>query len=204
MQISTARLILRPWAVTDADVLFDMARDPIVGRMAGWKPHGSVEESIGIINTVFAKPLVFAIVLRTTNRPIGCIGLETEPKVLRRGPKDAEIGYWIGSRYWNQGYATEALQSLLEHAASIGVPRVWAQCLTDNPASARVLIKCGFKLDHRSLSENPVLGEVVVDLYSLPIRRRARRRSVLLQQERHVVRECDLAVILSDFGFARF
>ena len=117
---------------------------------------------------------LYGLFSRTTGGMIGCIELFRDPEILRKGPKDAEVGYWIGTRYWNQGYATEALNCMLEYAASSGIPKVWGQTLTDNPASARVLIKCGFKLDHRSLSENPTLGEVIVDFYSISLKRRAK------------------------------
>ncbi|MBR6911388.1 MAG: GNAT family N-acetyltransferase [Candidatus Methanomethylophilaceae archaeon] len=173
--LSTQRLIIRRFTLDDAEEMFDLARDPMVGRMAGWPPHVTIDDSIDFIEKGMDREDLYGLFSRTTGRMVGCIELFREPNILRKGPKDAEIGYWIGSRYWNQGYATEALGRLLEYAVATGVPKVWAQCLTNNPASARVLIKCGFKLDHRSLSENPMLGEVIVDFYSLSFRRRARR-----------------------------
>jgi RimJ/RimL family protein N-acetyltransferase len=142
-----------------------MASDPIIGDMAGWKPHGSVEESTGIIGTVFAKPLVFAIVLRSINRPIGCIGLDKDPKILRKGPRDAEIGYWIGRRYWNQGYATEAMEEVIRLAfVEEGVSKIWCQAMDSNRQSARVQEKCGFRFDHRGVFQNPYVGEVVTSV----------------------------------------
>ena len=165
MQLSTPRLILRPWVVTDAEVLYEMARDASIGEMAGWKPHDSVEESRKIINTVFSKPLVFAIVLRNMNRPIGCIGLDKDPKILRKGPKDAELGYWIGRSYWNQGYATEAIREVLRFAfEEEGISKVWCQSLDGNAQSVRVQEKCGFSFDHRGVFENPYVGEVVTSV----------------------------------------
>lgn len=55
------------------------------------------------------------------------------------------VGYWIGRPYWNQGYATEALRIVIAHARGIGAKGLQAETFPDNPASARVLAKCGFR-----------------------------------------------------------
>ncbi len=44
--IETERLILRPWHEDDAESLFKYAKDPAIGPVAGWMPHGSVEDSL--------------------------------------------------------------------------------------------------------------------------------------------------------------
>ena len=53
MILETERLILRPFRESDAEDLYQYARDPLVGPIAGWPPHESVEESKEIIRTVF-------------------------------------------------------------------------------------------------------------------------------------------------------
>ena len=45
MQLATERLILRPWAETDAEDLYRYAKDDRVGPIAGWPPHSSVDDS---------------------------------------------------------------------------------------------------------------------------------------------------------------
>lgn len=176
-ELSTSRLVIRHWNQDDAPVLFDMARDPDIGNMAGWKPHESVEESRRIIDTVFASPSVFAIVSRAFNTPIGCIGLDRDPKILKKGPKDAEIGYWLGRRYWNQGYATEAMEAVLAYGFSTGITKVWGQCFEDNTRSLNLMKRCGFTVDHRGLFENPYLGEVVTVVLSLSRKQWTSKRS---------------------------
>ena len=178
IQLTTPRLILRPWRESDAEDLFELASDPLIGTVAGWKPHESVDESSVIIGTVFAKPLVFAIVLRSINRPVGCVGLELGPQILKSGPKDAELGYWIGRRYWNQGFATEAAQELIRYGfEEAGIPRIWCQTFDENRQSARVQEKCGFSFDHKGLFRNPFLGERVTVVSSLTRKDWARRRN---------------------------
>ncbi len=166
--LGTPRLILRHWTEDDAEELFNIASDPMIGTMAGWKPHESVDESREIIDTVFAKPFVFAVILRSSNTPIGCIGLDRDPQILRKGPKDAEIGYWIGQRYWNQGYATEAMEEVIRFAfTEAGIAKIWCQTFDENIQSIRVQEKCGFRYDHRGVFQNPYVGEVVTRVSTL-------------------------------------
>ena len=44
--METERLMLRKWNETDAESLFEYAKDPEVGLIAGWPPHRSVEEAL--------------------------------------------------------------------------------------------------------------------------------------------------------------
>ena len=164
--IDTPRLLLRRWTEDDADDLFDIASDPSVGETAGWRPHSSIQDSRDAISDWGSRPGVYAIVSRSYGRPVGCIEIDTDPKILRKGPKDAEVGFWIGRRYWGQGFATEALSELLDAAFGCGVSKVWCQCLEDNVASVRVLEKCGMVFHHRSVSANEFTGEVVTRFYA--------------------------------------
>ena len=50
--LETRRLLFRPWAETDAEVLFKYASDPDVGPRAGWPPHQSIEESLTVIRDI--------------------------------------------------------------------------------------------------------------------------------------------------------
>ncbi len=62
----------------------------------------------------------------------------------------AEIGYWLGEPYWGRGIATAAVSAFTSHAfATLGLRRVFARVLEWNPASARVLEKCGYVLEGR-------------------------------------------------------
>ena len=74
---------------------------------------------------------VFAVVLRASQTLIGSVGLQ-----IHREDEWAELGYWIGIPYWNQGYATEAARALL----AFGFEQL---NLNRNPASGRVMQKLG-------------------------------------------------------------
>ena len=61
------------------------------------------------------------------------------------GKKDCEVGYWVGKPYWNKGICTEALKLMLDYCIQVKhFENIWAGHFTGNPASGRVMEKCGF------------------------------------------------------------
>lgn len=146
MKYDTERLIFRRWKETDAPVLYKYASDPEVGPRAGWAPHKDVEESLETIRTLFNSESMWAIVLKETGEPIGCIGyLGKDQSNIKLGDNDAEIGYWIARPYWNQGICSEALRWMIDVCfIEKHFQTLWCDYFVDNPASARVMHKCGF------------------------------------------------------------
>ncbi|MDO4802407.1 MAG: GNAT family N-acetyltransferase, partial [Prevotellaceae bacterium] len=142
----TERLILRRWLEDDADALFKYASDPEVGPRAGWSPHRDVEESREIIRTLFGGETMWAIVLKGSDEPIGCIGyLPKGVSNIGVGDNEVEIGYWIARPFWNQGICTEALTWMIDYCfREKGYSALWSDFFVDNPASDRVMEKCGF------------------------------------------------------------
>jgi RimJ/RimL family protein N-acetyltransferase len=61
-----------------------------------------------------------------------------------RNAVEAEVGYILDDRFWGCGYATEALQAIIDLAPSLGLERLTASVHPANTASMRVLAKCGF------------------------------------------------------------
>jgi RimJ/RimL family protein N-acetyltransferase len=58
----------------------------------------------------------------------------------------AEIGYWLAKPYWGRGIMTAVIGAACQHAfAEFGLVKVTAHVFATNPASARVLEKCGFE-----------------------------------------------------------
>jgi RimJ/RimL family protein N-acetyltransferase len=144
--IETRRLRFRPWNEADADTLFKYASDPDVGIRAGWPPHQTVEESLRVIREFFNNDHTWALVLKETGEPIGCMGyLPYGESNIGIGQEDAELGYWIAKPLWNQGLCTEALQAMVDWCfLEKGFQRLWSDFFVDNPASGRVMAKCGF------------------------------------------------------------
>ena len=75
MELTTERLLLRPWKESDAESLYQYAKDERVGPIAGWPAHRSVEESREVIRDVFMQEGVFAVTLKGDDTTIGCIGV---------------------------------------------------------------------------------------------------------------------------------
>lgn len=96
---------------------------------------------------------LFAIRLKETGRLIGIILYFDEKE------DSCEIGYGIGSGFWNQGYATEAVGRFLEYLfREKGMHTVYASFFTGNDASRRVMEKCGMTFDRFSEKELTYLG----------------------------------------------
>ena len=144
--LQTNRIILRLWRDDDAETLFRYASDPDVGPRAGWPPHQSVEWSREIIRTLFHSDHIWAIELKETGEPIGCIGYLTHGESnIDIGENDVEAGYWVAKPYWNHGICTEALRLLIDYCFNTkGFRTIWSDYFPDNPASGRVMEKCGF------------------------------------------------------------
>ena len=145
--METDRIILRPWRESDAEILFKWASDPDVGPRAGWPPHKSVEESLEIIRTVFNDATnTWAIELKETGEAIGAMGYGPSCECdLPAREGEPLIGYWVAKPYWNQGICTEALQLMLDHIRqTTDIKSLISGHFIDNPASGRVMEKCGF------------------------------------------------------------
>ena len=63
--------------------------------------------------------------------------------------ESCEIGYAIGSKYWNKGYVTEAAERFMKYCFDeMGVQKVYASFFSGNEGSKRVMEKCGMTYDH--------------------------------------------------------
>lgn len=144
--MQTDRLTLRPWLAGDADALFKYASDPEVGPRAGWEPHKSVEESRGIIETVFNNDTNWAIVWKETGEPIGAMGyMEQYEMKLPARENEPLVGYWVARPYWNRGICTEALRLMIDRIRkTTDIRSLISGHFVDNPASGKVMMHCGF------------------------------------------------------------
>jgi RimJ/RimL family protein N-acetyltransferase len=138
--LATERLILRAPRREDAKAMARLANDRRIAVNTSRIPHpyslSDAEEFIAAVNRAEGEA-VFAITLGET--PIGVCGVDPRES----GP---EIGYWLGVPYWGHGYATEAVRALIDHAfAELQHDALQAGARVSNPASRRVLQKCGFQ-----------------------------------------------------------
>ncbi len=145
--LHTERLILRPFSPQDALDVQNLAGERAIAATTLSIPHpyedGMAEEWIGHHQVRFdsGESVVFAITLREGGALIGAIGFELQKEHSR-----AEMGYWVGVPYWNQGYCTEAAREMLRYGfKELGLNRITATYFQGNPASGRVMQKIGMQ-----------------------------------------------------------
>ncbi len=169
MQIETKRLILRPWLESDAEELYEYAKDPKVGPAAGWPVHTSVENSREIIRGVLSEPETYAVVLKETGKPVGSVGIMFGDKgSAPMKEHEAEIGYWIGVPYWGRGLIPEAVRALQRRCfEELGCIGIWCGYYDGNEKSKRVQEKCGFEYSH-SKADKPceLMGDIRTEHYT--------------------------------------
>lgn len=157
MRLETERLILRPWTESDAESLYEFAKDPAIGPIAGWPPHKSIEESRHIIKTVFCGEQCYAICEKDSDKAIGAIELKLKGRTdMTERDDECELGYWLGQPFWGRGYMPEAACKLLEHGfTQLGMTTIWCGYYEGNTKSKRVQEKVGF-LYHHTCEDVPV------------------------------------------------
>ena len=145
--LETERLILRPFRLTDAADVQRMAGDRAIAETTATIPHpypdGAAEAWIATHpdRSASGDSVTFALTRRDDGALLGAIGLEINAQMQR-----AELGYWVGKPYWNQGYCTEASRAVLQYAFEArGLRRVFAQHYGRNPASGCVMLKAGMQ-----------------------------------------------------------
>lgn len=150
--METERLILRRWNVSDAEDLFEYAKDVDVGPIAGWPPHKNIEESLSVIKNVFNGKEAYAICLKKDNKAIGAIELKLNGHTdLTERDDECEMGFWLGKPFWRQGIMSEAVKEMLRHAfEDCNMQKVWIGYYEGNEKSKRLQEKCGFKFQWKS------------------------------------------------------
>ena len=162
MQLETERLILRPPSLLDVPRCCELGGEFEVAKGTLTMPHPYTEEAAAafIDSTKLGweklSPCIFAIVHKDAQALIGMIGVHT-----RAEHKHADLGYWIGIPYWNQGYATEAAQRAVDWGfQQLGLNRLYAEHFGTNPASGRVMQKIGMKYEGTLRQHYIRFGEV--------------------------------------------
>jgi ribosomal-protein-alanine N-acetyltransferase len=145
--IETERLLLCRPKKSDAQAVYDRyASDREVTRYLSWPTHRSLADTLAFLamsddewSRWPAGPyLVLAKTSNGTGWLLGSTGL------FYKSPTRAVTGYVFARDSWGNGFATEALQAMVEVAKQTGVERLEAICHADHRPSAHVLEKCGF------------------------------------------------------------
>lgn len=155
--MNTSTIRLRRWREDDAEALYRLASEKELGERGGWPVHQSVEQSRQVLRDYFMNDETWAVERLATHELIGCMGyLTASMSHLNIKDDEAEVGYWIGKPFWNNGYATEALQLLVDHCLTQKrLTALWGTHFLSNPSSGRVMEKCGFtEVERETLSKD--------------------------------------------------
>lgn len=157
--IETERLILRKLEISDLEQVYNnWCSDPKVSKYVTWDMHENIEQTKEYIKFklgLYEKDYRFdwVVVIKETNEVIG----EIDAVKQSLNYNLVELGYCYGSKYWNNGYATEALKAVIRYLKEVAlVEKVTACHISTNPASGRVMQKAGMNYD-------ATLKEYVVD-----------------------------------------
>lgn len=168
--LSTERLILRPLTLWDAEDMFEYAHQEVTTRYLLWYPHTNISQTREHITRIkrscmSGNSLDFAIELKETGKMIGTCGFVYIDKANRK----AEAGYVLHPSYWNQGFATEALDTIIKYGFNkLDLSRIEARFIAENTASAAVMKKCGMSFEGISKKSLHLKGKLRdVGVYSI-------------------------------------
>lgn len=149
--LETPRLLLRPFVETDGEAMYrNWTSDPEVARYVTWNVHQSPDESRALCRAWAEEakdPLKFrwAMVLKETGEPVGSIDVVS----LSEERAEGEIGYVSSRSGWGKGLMTEAYKAVMAYLFSqCGFEALLARHDIRNPASGRVMEKCGMSYTH--------------------------------------------------------
>ena len=143
----TERLIIRDFNIDDYKSVYECCNDYDIVKMTLTMPWPYTEDmakdwiNSQSANKESGKCYEFAICFKgEPDKVIGCIALVGIDSRANR----AELGYWIGKKYWKQGIATEAAKFMLKFGfEKLGLHSIFARYFDINPASGRVMAKSG-------------------------------------------------------------
>jgi len=144
MNLDCGSGIVRAWRDSDRSALLRFANNRRVWRNLKDRfphPYGEAEADAWLaLNRARTRPTAWAI--EVEGLAVGGIGLEPGTDVHL---KSAHIGYWLGEPYWGRGIMTDVVRAVSDRALTHpGFARLEAPVFEWNPASMRVLEKCGF------------------------------------------------------------
>ncbi len=141
--IETSRFVLRPLRESDSGLIAQYTGDERVARMTPAIPHpmppGAVEAYVARATSQTREEDIWAI----DGTPDGGEELKGIIALKQMDRDQSEVSFWIAPLFWNTGLASEAVKALVE-ANPLNNMAMFASVFQDNPASARVLIHCGF------------------------------------------------------------
>ena len=166
MLLTTERLVLRRFRPADVEVLAAYRSDPAVARYQSWEAPYPLRKAEYAIETMAAADptqpgwFQYAVELTAERTLIGDVGVNLHDNLMQ-----AEMGYTLAPKWQGHGYATEAVQAVLDHLFRVqGLHRVSAECDARNLPSARLLERTGFRREGLLRRHTWIKGEWTDDL----------------------------------------
>ncbi len=167
-EIATERLTLRRFEIEDAEnVFYNWFSDEQTVKYLTWPVYKSVDEAEDMIKSWIAQYdnteyYNWAIELNDLEQPIGNISVVS----IDEKTESIELGYCLGSQFFNKGYMTEALTAIIRFFINeVGAGRVWARHDTENPNSGKVMAAAGMDyegtLRHAGFNNQGICDEAV-------------------------------------------
>lgn len=162
--LETARLVLRAPRIDDAGAVASLANDRRVAENTTRLPHpyskSDAHDWLAICNRCEEEA---TFVVTFEDHVIGACGVGLVEDGI------PELGYWLGTKYWGRGFATEAVRAVIDYAfTEMEWGGLQAGARVSTPASRRVLEKCGFQWAGVSLYRVRALGcSVPIDRFRL-------------------------------------
>ena len=148
--LETERLILRRFVLSDLEHIFrNCWSDPKVWKWTTYARMNSIDD-VKILNEIFTESwieryeectrYVWAIQLKATGEVIGRLTGTN----LNEHIGQIELAYELGRKWWNQGFMTETVKAVIDFFFyEVGFWRIQADHARENPASGRIMQKCG-------------------------------------------------------------
>jgi RimJ/RimL family protein N-acetyltransferase len=140
--LETARLVLRAPRLDDAQAIAALVNDRRIAENTSRIPHpyGLADAQAFLTAANSDDGEITFLICSPSGGIVGCCG------IAKLDGETPEIGYWLGVAFWSKGYATEAARAVIDHAfGALGYDTLLAGARVSNPASRRVLEKCGFQ-----------------------------------------------------------
>lgn len=148
-ELRTERCLLRPWRDEDIPLIPSLADTRDISWNTSFRFPNPYDEQAAKRMVEWSRDgagvNLWQFALLADGELAGGIGTIRNNDVERH---TANVGYWLGTRFWGRGLASEALAELIRYMIeATDVEQLTATCFGWNPASRRVLEKCGFALE---------------------------------------------------------
>ncbi len=143
--IETERMILRPLTINDAEAVFEWAGDERVAKYMNYPRHQNIEITktwLDSLNTL-ENEYSWGFVRKSDGMLIGSGGIRfiTDENVW-------SFGYNFRYDCWGFGYATECAKRMIGYVSEQHNAKEFvSEHAVDNPASGRVIEKCGLAFE---------------------------------------------------------